>query len=814
MKEGYTLAELEQVYEKCLSVPPEERDKLIDQTCGNRESLKTILREMLKSEDTAIAYFQELQQSLAGGWSPGEIPTLEQGEVVGNYRVDSLLGKGGMSNVYLAERCDGEFEQRVAIKCFPARSVRVRKENVKKAEQQILAGLQHPNIARLLDAGITGNGILYFIMEFVDGEAVDTYLKRMKPATSGRLALFKEVVKAVAFAHSRFTLHLDLKPSNIFVNSLGQIKLLDFGISMKLNEDENHEPGTFFGTPSIAAPEQLAGQPLSAATDIYQLGILLHTVLSGTSPVRSYAASTEQLTRIGPLTDTPELQISSAIPAEPASIIAKCTQANPDERYNSAADLLQDVKRLEEGYPLFAMPQSNGYRLKKYIRRNRLQVISFSLIILSLLAGLMASLWQAREATEQRDKAVQNEQVATLTKNFLSNLFREADPSFAQGDTLTVFQLLEKGHQQLSGYNGPAAIKLELLNTISSSYRNMGDYDNAGKVLNQAENLALDSMLTISPPFIRNVVQMGLYQRDIGNYDSSAILLNRALNLYEKIDYPREDSMYTDVLKRLAYVYKNKSKFDSAEYLMKETIALEENIWPDHYNIQLAESYYIQAAIYVDLKQYDEAIIYQKKSLDLCERIMGSNFPGTLANLNLLSGLLKSNGNAEEALPYNRKAKRIAENIYGKKHAETATNTYNLAHTFSALDQYDSAHFYFSKALAIQNDVYKDEFNSWHISSYNALIALFIKMNNLDSAQYYVNKTLTVSESPKISTQKRAKAYDWAGEYYQKAGDLQEARNYLQLALAEYISYLDSTSRLVVLTSKKVDALDSLLQVQ
>jgi tetratricopeptide (TPR) repeat protein/tRNA A-37 threonylcarbamoyl transferase component Bud32 len=810
MSNDYTFDELERSYEEYLQIEETERVTWLETHFAKRPALKTALIEMLENQKESISFFKDLQRSLAEGWFVDNIPTLSTNERVGKYKIKSLLGKGGMSNVYLAERNDGEFEQLVAIKCFPKQVIHEQDEEIRKREQRILAELHHPNIATLIDAGVTENEVLYFIMEYIDGEPIDDYINNNDLNFTQRLKLFKQVVKTIAFAHSKLILHLDLKPSNIFIDKRGQVKLLDFGIATQLNTEQS-KSGFFFGTPSIAAPEQVAGHVLSTATDIYQLGILMHTVLADESPFVPASKSTEQLTKLDPGSQIAQISISEQIQKEPASLIEKCIASNPDERYASAVELLQDLERLEKGYPVTTMPNKIWYRTKKYIGRHQVQVFALILILVSVLGGLTVSIWQANEAKIQRDIAIEKEQVASITTGFLSDLFIQAHPSKAKGDTATVYELLQKGHNQLTNFKGPSAAKLQLLNTISTSYRGIGDYVSAKKIMDEAQLLARDSSLALSPSFIRNLVELGLYQRDIGQNDSAVVLFNRAIHLYEEIDYPEQDSLYTEVLKRLGHVYKVQDKFDSATYFMNKAINLEEQIWPDKNNLRLAESYYIMASIYVDQNLIDEAINYQKRSLELCEQLMGANYPGTMVNLNLLARIYNKNGDYEKALPYNIRAKDIAVNLFGKAHPETATNMSNLGATHERLSNYDSAYIYYASALDIRDKVYADHSNNWHASSYLSLLGLFVLTEKYDSADFYLNQALKICSSQSVSKARHAKAYDWGGELYKRKGNVLKAKDYFQNSFDLYSSYLPKDNYLVIKTEAKIQQMDSIL---
>jgi serine/threonine protein kinase len=239
---AYSLEQLEHIYEQCLDMQKEERMAFIATACGNDHAMEAMLVNMLKHQQQAIEYFEQMQQTLARGLADGDLPRLETGEKVGKYRITRFLAKGGMSNVYLAERDDGHFEQQVVVKCLPAKALKHEDVLHQAEEHQILAKLRHPNIATLYDAGITTGNVPYFIMEFIEGIPIDAYVEQKKLSTDQRLALFGQVVQAVAYAHSHLILHLDLKPGNILVNEAGHVKLLDFGIATAITSGRQKLP--------------------------------------------------------------------------------------------------------------------------------------------------------------------------------------------------------------------------------------------------------------------------------------------------------------------------------------------------------------------------------------------------------------------------------------------------------------------------------------------------------------------------------------------------------------------------------------------
>ncbi len=801
---AYSLEQLEHIYAQCLDLPQEQRTAFIIETCSNDPEIKEMLLRMLGHKQQAIEYFNQLQQTLARGMAEGAIPRFETGEMLGNYRILSFLAKGGMSNVYMAERADGHFEQQVVVKTLPAKMMQ--EDVVQKAgEQQILAKLRHPNIATLYDAGITKDDVPYFVMEYIEGMPLDEYMEQQKLTTNQRLNVFTQVLEAVAYAHSHLILHLDLKPGNILVNKSGHVKLLDFGIATSITFPQEEGSG-FLGTPKIAAPEQFASQLLTVATDVYQLGMLMHKLLTGNFPeTETLVEQDDKISREALQKSAENRRISGELNFELAAILKKCLEVVPANRYSSVGNLLDDVRNYLHRLPVTAIPLSYKYRVSKFLQRNRTVAIALMLIFFSLITGTAVSLWQAKEARQQRDLALKNEQVSNATKNFLIDLFMAAHPSVNKGDTMTVFQFLDKGYEKADSYTGSPQIKLEMLTTIARLYRSLGDYKTSGKVLAQVQTLAADSALPLSLTYVLAIQELALYQRDIGNYDSASAIMHQVMSLYDQIDYPENDSVFASSLKNHAYIYRKLENNDKAVENIQRAIVIEEKVWPDGRNINLAESYYILGVIQRNQTKYAEAVKSVSRSLELCENLMGTYFPGTMANLNLIAGLYSQMDDHASALIHSRRATNIGVRLYGENHAETATSYDNLGGIFLKLDQLDSAYYYHYKGLLIRQQLFPGMENINVMISTNNLLHVFVKSQQQDSARKYLNKSFLIAKSPKIQARQRAFTYTLAGDFYLQLAQPDSAKNFYQQALAQNRSFLPESDDRIEAVKKKLE---------
>ncbi len=416
------------------------------------------------------------------------------GMAVGSYTLERPVGQGGMGSVWLARRSDGRYEGQAAIKFLNLALLGHGGAERFRREGSVLARLEHPHVARLIDAGVVAGSQPYLVLEYVDGEPIDRWCVARKLDVEARLRLFCDVLGAVAHAHSKLVLHRDLKPSNILVTTAGQVKLLDFGIARLMETEESrtaltrHVGNPF--TPEYAAPEQIQGAELSTAADVYALGVILFELLTGKRP--------RAVTRGSPSTLTAEfadLEVprASSLAAEPAlkarlhgdldAILNRALKFRPEERYGTVAELLDDIRRHLDGAPVRAQPDSLTYRLGKFVRRHRAAVATGSALALAILIGGGVSLWQAREAMLQRDRAfalaARNEAVV----DFVNEMLTEVAPT---DRPIEVSDLLERSLSMLTLEGGNVEHKAAIIGLLANYFLSTGNPAKAAPLLDRA----------------------------------------------------------------------------------------------------------------------------------------------------------------------------------------------------------------------------------------------------------------------------------------------------------------------------------------
>lgn len=449
-------ASIKEVLAEALERPPEERGEFL-RSCSLDHSSLSEVESLLNIENEADDFMSTTAGGLAGEFFDEDtVPVAEMsGRTIGPYQIESELGVGGMGAVFVARRCDGKFDQRVAIKLVRREFNVARVREAFDREIGIQSALIHPNIARILDTGTTEDGIPYIAMEFVDGEPLDEYCRKRSLTLRERLKVFNKVCEAVSFAHRNLTVHRDIKPTNILVSPDGTPKLLDFGLSKLLGSIDDAPASTLFGamTPEYASPEQARGETVTTATDIYSLGVVLYKLLTGRLPYSLTSKAPAQLAG----------EISVASPAHPSrsvsedgpirrselagdldNIILKALSKEPSDRYQTVDQLSDDIWRWMDGMPVSARAASWQYRAGRFFKRNRIVSVSAALVLLAIVGGAGTAIWQsntarvhAAVAESEADKARAEQAKAEKVTRFMSKIIGYANPAwYAEGSKL------------------------------------------------------------------------------------------------------------------------------------------------------------------------------------------------------------------------------------------------------------------------------------------------------------------------------------------------------------------------------------------
>ena len=556
MHNANDLKSIKQLFDICEPLSPPEREAALANSLLDQQLLEEVRRLLSICDDEKP---EEQQANIIGRQLQDLTQNLGQHQRLGVYRVEREIGRGGMGIVFLAHRDDGSYQQQVAIKIAPSFASEEELKHFHR-ERQILAQLQHPNIAMLLDGGTTPEQRPYLVMEYVQGAAITDYCDQHQLGLRRRLKLFLAVCDAVSFAHNHLIVHRDIKPENVLVTPAGQVKLLDFGVSKILhNEQASQHTTRLTGlTPAYASPEQLAGKATSTATDVYGLGALLYRLLSGITPLHSENASTEQLIRaICEVEPSPVSKAAArngsaikgkSLKGDIDNITATALRKEPQNRYASVSELQRDIERFLTGEPVAATPPGFLYRSGKLIRRYPAASALTLSVFLAISGGLASSMHLASQLRKERDnllgaQAETQKQAHTAQRvtQMLTDMFDAASPSRAQGQTVDVEQLLNTAVQKtLSSLNEDPAIKSQLIKTLALVKYNTGKYQDAADLQTDALALMPDPLSSTEKPekarrFAHEkaeaLVQLGNYLRVLGEIQPASNALSQARNL-------------------------------------------------------------------------------------------------------------------------------------------------------------------------------------------------------------------------------------------------------------------------------------------
>ena len=484
--DAQTWARLSPLLDEALELPEAERAAWLAALPGSAADLHELLRRLLAGAPGPLCAASALADEAAL-----DGPQRERGDRVGPYRLLEALGSGGMGEVWLAERADGQLQRQVALKLPHAEMLSPGLAARLARERDILAALVHPNIARLYDAGVSPEGQPYLAIEAVQGQAIDTWCAARALDVVARLRLFLQVARAVAYAHSQLVVHRDLKPSNLLVDDAGSVKLLDFGIAKLVSEPGPSELTARGGpvmTPGYASPEQVSGQPVGTGSDVYSLGVVLYELLAGTGPYRplrdSRAALEEAVLSAEPRRPSEaaaDVARRKALRGDLDTIVLHALQKSPGDRYPTVDALADDIERHLEDRPLRARPDGRWRAFAKLVRRNRFAVGAAAALLLTVLGGAGAALWQARIAVVERQRAED-------VKDFVAEIFREANPYEGSGkQALTAVDLLKQADKKLeTTLAGQTGARVELSNMIGQSLLALGDVPAAEPVVTRA----------------------------------------------------------------------------------------------------------------------------------------------------------------------------------------------------------------------------------------------------------------------------------------------------------------------------------------
>jgi eukaryotic-like serine/threonine-protein kinase len=558
------------VFQDAVVRPPDARTAFLEEACEGDAELRNEVESLLASHKEAGRFLSEPAPFGTGFSESGGSAVRTR---VGHYRVQDVIAHGGMGTVYRAVRDDDAFQKTVALKLVRVGAASEYAERRFRQERQILALLQHPNIASILDGGATAEGQPYLVMEHVDGRPITIYCDERGLDTRERLALFGKVCAAVQYAHQNLVVHRDLKPDNVLVTADGTPKLLDFGIArlLAVGIDPDAAPTATMlpvMTPQYASPEQVRGQPVTTASDVYSLGVLLYELLAGCRPYSVKADSMEEIVRTVCETEPPppssvvRTQIAGSAPTtrptaselkgDLDTIVLRAMQKDPARRYVSAQELADDIRRHLEGHPVLARPDTIRYRTSKFVKRHRVVVTAAALVAASLVAGFFATVRQRRAAEEQRARAERRfADVRRLSNSLLFDL--EEAIRDLPGSTPARQLVVRKALEYLDSLAQEAGGDSELQAELATAYQKVGDVqgnpfganlgDTAGAIESYRKEVAIREALAAraqddrqaAGDLVAAYTRLGMLEDEAGETQSGVAHVNQSLQLAERL---------------------------------------------------------------------------------------------------------------------------------------------------------------------------------------------------------------------------------------------------------------------------------------
>ncbi len=778
--------QIDALFAEALTHPPDVRTAALRHQCGEDldlyQAVIDLLDQVAEAEqvlgESVTDFAAPLMPALSADLAARDLNTLAERRV-GPYRIVTELGHGGMGTVYLATRDDDQFRKKVALKLV-RRGMDTR-EIVQRFryERQILASLEHPGIARLYDGGVTDDGRPYFAMEYVEGQPLDDYCDAHRLSLDERLQLFETACEAVQYAHRNLVVHRDLKPSNILVSDDGTVKLLDFGIA-KLLADEPPAPdapltrtGWRVMTPAYAAPEQVRGASVTTATDVYALGVVLYELLTGRRPFDTAAlsASEAETTILEQLPDRPSTMVTRPIICRhrdgvtetiapdvmsiarrttPArlrrqlqgdldTICLKALRKEPARRYASTEALLDDLRRYRAGQPIAARRDSLRYRATKFVRRHQAGV-GIAFVALIILTGL--GFYHTARLTQERDRAQSEANRAQAAMTFMETLFEGADPDETLGDTLTVFELLDRGAAQVNrGLSDQPTVQATTKHILGTLYLKLGAYDRAAPLLEQAlasspstANASVSSpqidlahlhVKTGSYPIADSLFQTALSRRRMawgdrhesvagilieygaalermGRYDEAETHLHEALSILTQAPGDQREPI-ADARMVLATVRLNEGHYTEADSLFRDVLVMRRTLYgPTHSKV--AEVLNNRGNLLYDQGDYEAAEPPLREALSIRRQLFGNDHPAVSEALNNLALVPYARGDYAAADSLMRLSLGIVERLVGREHRDVAMTLNNIGWVQLRQGDLDGAESTFRESLRIMQE--------------------------------------------------------------------------------------------------------------
>lgn len=760
------------ILEAVLDAAANERAALLDHACMDDAALKQEVEELLAAyEEDFLEHtpLEGIKQQLTKEHSL-------EGQFIGPYQIIRELGQGGMGAVYLALRADDQYKKRVAIKLVKRGMDTDYVLSRFRHERQILASLDHPNIARFLDGGATESGLPYFVMEYIEGQSINKYCDENRLTIVQRLKLFQAVCSAVHYAHQNLVVHRDLKPGNIIVTAEGTPKLMDFGIAKLMNPNlyaQTLVPTALthrLMTPDYASPEQVKGRSITTASDVYSLGVLLYELLTGHRPYQFKSYTQEEIERviceeqpekpstaISRVETTPSSEDATQIRITPEqvsltregqpeklkkklagdldNIVLMAMRKEPLRRYASVEQFSEDIRRHMEGLPCIARKDTFTYRAGKFVLRNKIAVSVVTAFVILAVVSAVVIINQSIRAARERDKAKQ-------VSAFLVELFNVSDPGEARGNVITAREILDTGAQRIEHeLAGQPEVQATLMNTIGQVYVKLGLYEAALPLYEKALQTRLETAGEESAEYAESLNSMAILYGAKSDYANAERLLRQALAIRRRV-LGKEHIEVARSLGNLAHTLNGKGETQEAEPLFREAIAMHRKVGGNEH-IELAAALNNFALLLDSTGKYEEAERLFKESLAMRRKLLGDDHPDVAASINNLAGLYRRTNAIPAAEQLYNESLAIARKSLGAEHPTVATIMNNLAVLLSSTGKRQEAERLYRESLEIRRKHFGEE-NTDVATSLNNLGLFLYDGENYEEAEKLYHQALAI----------------------------------------------------------------------
>jgi serine/threonine-protein kinase len=689
-------SDVDRVFRAALELPRADRDAWVARECAGDDDLRRAVLSVLAAADASEGMFEAPDPALshdaieAYSGGEGSAPWPADPARAGAFRIVRRLGRGGMGTVYLGERDGADFRQQVAVKVL-RRGIDTEDAVRRFAdERRILARLEHPGIARLLDGGATDDGRPYLVMEYVEGTPITAYCEARQLTVRERLDLFLEVTDAVRFAHANLVVHRDIKPSNILVDTTGRVRLLDFGIAKILGAGEDDaglqtRPGRSLLTPGCASPEQLRGEPVTTASDVYALGALLYALLAGRPPHDLKGLPHAEI--VSRVTDTVPAPPSSAAPERSRrvvrgdldTIVLKALQADPRRRYATVDVFAADIRRWQGGLTVSARPDGWTYRARTFGARHRWALATAAVVLLASAVGLVA---HTSRLGMERDRARVAADQAERVTGFLTSIFEQADPARTAGAEVTAAELLDRGAARIeTELADDPEVRARLLSVIGRVYRSLNLFEPAAATLESALRLQLELHDGPHPDVARTRLALAQGYAQTGRPAEAVTLAEAALADWRVLE-PTPGFGVAESLMDLGNYHHLTGDHQAGGPYFEELLGVVDTL-PREPRPELVELLVISAQIHSGSRgELDRALALQAEALEMAVAVFGEVHPVVGDSLVAMSTYLSRAGRVPEAEGYSRRALRSARMLYpAGDHSQVAIAEGDLALT-------------------------------------------------------------------------------------------------------------------------------------